>query len=299
MKIAIVGDPHISEKTPRCRVDNYLETVLGKLEFIAKNNDKVIILGDLFHIHSNSTLLFNLVYQMFSKYPNKFISILGNHDIFHNNISALNRTTIGSLVYTGVLDLKLSGFELDGVQFEVSNVLKDMDKIPVDKNNEKILLGHNFYNMELSPKESFTHDDIEKLNYKIVFLGHDHKPYDEEFVGNSILIRMGSLTRIDTQEYNKERKIYYYQLDTETMEYSKVPVPCKSITEVYNENAYDKVRLVKTQLSFSDIGAVLAKFNKQKEGSISLDKVLVNLGATTKQRNYIKFMHELSGVDYN
>ena len=299
MKIAIVGDPHISEKTPRCRIDNYLETVLGKLEYIAKNNDKVIILGDLFHIHSNSTLLFNTVYKVFAKYPNKFISILGNHDVFHNNISALNRTTIGSLYYTGVLDLKLKGFELGGIRFEVSNVLKDMSKIPVDKDNESILLGHNYYGTELSPKETFSREDITKLNYKMVFLGHDHKPYDEEFVGNSILVRMGSLTRIDTQDYNKDRKIYYYQLDSETMEYDKLPVPCKSTTEVYNENAYNKVKVIKNQLSFSDISAVLAKFNKQKEGNISLDKVLKELGATVKQRDYIKFMHELSNVEYN
>ena len=39
----------------------------------------------------------------------------------------------------------------------------------------------------------------------MAFLGHDHSPYDEEFIGQTTLVRMGSLTRIDTQEYNKDR----------------------------------------------------------------------------------------------
>ena len=49
MKIAIVGDTHITEYI-REREDNYLNAVLLKLEYIATHNDKVIILGDLFEV---------------------------------------------------------------------------------------------------------------------------------------------------------------------------------------------------------------------------------------------------------
>ena len=49
MKIGIVGDVHLSNNI-RCRKDDFLTTALDKLDFVASNNDKVIILGDLFHV---------------------------------------------------------------------------------------------------------------------------------------------------------------------------------------------------------------------------------------------------------
>ena len=101
-KVAIICDPHIMERNPRCRKDNYLEAVIKKLDFVAKHSDKVIVAGDLFHIYSNSTFLFNKVYSLFSKHLNKFIVIPGNHDIFHNNYAFLDKTSVGSLYYTNV-----------------------------------------------------------------------------------------------------------------------------------------------------------------------------------------------------
>ena len=40
-KIAIVGDVHLVERNHSCRKDSFLETALGKLEYIAQNNDYV------------------------------------------------------------------------------------------------------------------------------------------------------------------------------------------------------------------------------------------------------------------
>lgn len=301
MKIAIVGDVHLAERNPRCRKDNFLNSILKKLDYIAKDNDKVIILGDLFHVHTNSTQLFNLLFKFFSiKHKNKFICIPGNHDLFHNNLMSLDRTTLGSLYYTGAIELKYKPFNIDNAEFVISLVNKDMENLLVDTDNEKILLGHNFYEMALSPKESFTKDDIRKLNYRYVFLGHDHQPYEEEFVGNSILIRMGSLSRIDISKYNKDRKIAYYQLDSETLDYEKIIIPVQPISECYNNEAFDRVNdsNVKRVLSFVEIGEALAKFNKCSEGTNSLDKTLIKLGATEREREYIKYLHTLTNVKY-
>lgn len=301
MNIAIVGDVHLSERNPRCRKDNFLQSVLNKLDKIAQDNDKVIILGDLFHIHTNSTQLFNTLFKFFNiRHHNKFICIPGNHDLFHNNLMSLDRTTIGSLYYTNAIDLKYSYFKIDNAEFEVSLVNKNLDNIPVDENNSKILLGHNFYEMDLSPKESFTKEEIKKLNYMLVFLGHDHKPYDEEFIGNSTLIRMGSLSRIDIQAYNKDRDIVYYRLDSNTLEYERVILDVQPVSECYIEEAFNKLTNVhrKQALSFVEIGEALAKFNKCADGSNSLDKTLIKLGATDKERDYIKYLHTLTNVKY-
>ena len=147
------------------------ETALNKIAYIAENNDKVIFLGDMFHTCANNTLFFNTVYKFFSKpeFEGKFISILGNHDIFHNNQASINRTTIGSLELTGVLEIKRSSFEIDGWQFDVSPVVKDLSKLGRDLN--KIIFVDNLKsNAKYNPKNLYLiptwiddiYDDIEE-----------------------------------------------------------------------------------------------------------------------------------------
>lgn len=295
-KIGILIDPHITDRH-RCRQDNFLETVLNKLDYIATNNDFVVIPGDLFHTNSNSNYIFYRVYKLLMKHQGKFYAIPGNHDLLHNNLDALDKTTIGSLAVTGALNLKFSSFSIGKATFEVSHVLKDLSKIPVDETNSKILIGHNYLEMRGTEKESFTREEIRNLNYKLVFLGHDHKPYDEEFLGNSTLIRMGSLTRIDTQGYNKERKIFYYQVDSETLEYEKKEVPSQSTKDIFTPEAFQRVGIKKEDVSFIKIGDVLAKFKKKESANLSLHNKLLGM-ASEREIEYIKMLHELNNVRY-
>ena len=295
-KVGILIDPHITDRH-RCRKDNFLETAIEKLDYIAKNNDYVIICGDLFHTNNNSNYIFYTMYKFFTKYSGKFYCIAGNHDLLHNNINMLEKTTIGSLALTGAIKLYFDKFNIGNAEFVVSNVIKDMSKLSVDNSNAKVLIGHNYLEMEGCPKESLTRDDIRALKYKLVFLGHEHKPYEEEFIGESTLIRMGSLTRIDTQPYNKERKIYYYQLDTDTLDYERMEVPSKPASEVFTEEAFQRIGRKKEDISFIKIGDVLAKFKKRETGSNSLHAKLLKI-ATEREIDYIKTLHEINNVRY-
>ena len=295
-KIGIIIDPHVTDRH-RCRSDNFLEVALAKLDYVASNNDYVVICGDLFHTNTNSHLIFNKVYKLLMKHQGKFYAIPGNHDLLHNNLSMLEKTTIGSLALTGALNLKFDKFTIDGVEFQASLVMKDLNKIPVDKTNSKVLIGHNYLELEGSPKESFTRDEIRKLNYKLVFLGHEHKPYEEEYLGNSTLIRMGSLTRIDTQVYNKERGIYYYQLDSDTLEYERKEVPYKKAQEIFTVEAFQRIGRKKEDISFIKIGQVLSKFKKKDSQVNSLHAKLLKI-ANEREIEYIKSLHELNGVRY-
>ena len=295
-KIGILIDPHITDRH-RCRCDNFLETALGKLDYVAENNDYVIICGDLFHTNTNSHLIFNKVYKLFTKHKGKFFAIPGNHDLLHNNLSVLEKTTIGSLSLTGAVHLEFDKFKIDDVEFQVSHVIKNMDKIPVDATNSKVLIGHNYMEPIGSEKEWFTRDEIRKLNYKLIFLGHDHQPHDEEYIGNSILIRMGSLTRIDTQPYNKERDIFYYKLDTKDLSYTKEEVPHKKAEEIFTVEAFQRIGRKKEDISFIQIGDVLSKFKKKNSGINSLHAKLQKI-ASEKEIDYIKYLHDVNNVRY-
>ena len=295
-KIGIVLDPHITDRH-RCRSDNFLEVALKKLDYVASNNDYVIICGDLFHTNTNSHLIFNKVYKLFTKHKGKFFTIPGNHDLLHNNISMLEKTTIGSLALTGALNLEFDKFKIDNAEFQVSLVMKDLDKIPKDESNTKILIGHNYMEPVGVAKEWFTRDEIKQLNYRVVFLGHDHQPHETEYLGNSALIRMGSLTRIDTQPYNKEREIFYYQLDSNTLEYEKKEVPHKKAEEIYTVEAFQRIGRKKEDISFIKIGEILSKFKKRDNVATSLHARLKAV-ASDEEIDYIKAMHELNGIRY-
>lgn len=304
-KIGICTDCHIMERNPRCRSGNYLEDVLAKLAYIADNNDYVIIAGDLFHIHNNSTLLFNTVYTFFKKYnSDKFHVILGNHDVFSRNTSALNRTTIGSLHYTNALQLHMKEWELAGLTFVPVLVDTKPKEVPSDIDSTNIMIAHKYFENGFAPEESLTRDDIRRLSYKMAFLGHDHSPYEEEFIGQTTLIRMGSLTRIDTQRYNKDREIVYYQLRTigdGEFEYSREVVPHKPAKEVYLDEAYQHMSAVgaeKKEVSFVQIGDVLSKLTRRAGGINSLDKTLRRLGTPDDSIADIKWRHEINSISY-
>lgn len=297
-KIAIIGDVHLRERSPGCRKDDYLSNVLDKLEFVLKNNDSVVCLGDVFHSYSNSDYLFYRVYSLLSRYPNKFITILGNHDIVGRNHNELSKTTLGSLEAVGALQIKKDVFEIDGTTFAVSLVDKsNFDSIPIDKENENILLAHNYFDFNLCEEESLSKADIRKLNYQHVFLGHDHAPHDEMYIGNSTVVRMGAFTRSDAQNYNEDREIFYYEYDTETKSIEQRKVPSLPKEEVFVENAFEKKSLRST-VNFLKISEVLKRFNKSKEGNLSLLKTLEKANCPQRYISMIKTYHEMNGVDF-
>jgi hypothetical protein len=108
---------------------------------------------------------------------------------------------------------------------------------------------------------------------------------------------MGSLTRIDTQAYNKERAIYYYQLNTEDLSYQKKEVPHETSDKIFTVEAFQRIGRKKEDVTFIQIGNVLAKFKKKDNANNSLHLKLKKI-ATDQEIEYIKSLHELNNVRY-
>lgn len=297
MKIAIVGDPHISTGF-RARVDDYLKTVLGKIEQIAEENDKVIFLGDVFDASSMSIFVFNTVYKVFKEYPQKFHTILGNHDLFHRNLKSLNRTTIGSLQLTDVLNIHTKEFELGGLTFVPVLTDTPPDDIPYD-DGTAVLLGHKYFEMLVCPEESLETEDIQRLNYKWVFLGHDHVPYEPKRIGNSILYRPGSLTRTTVDLYNKDRNIRYYQIDTTEDTVTEKPVFCLPSEQVYLKGSFDKEDKQTYKVDNNSLTKLLAKFDRHTLKGLSLEETLKRCGGSSEEIQYLRELHRMHNISYN
>lgn len=306
--MGIVIDPHLTERSHRCRRDNILQESLRKLRYVAERCDKVIICGDLFHIYSNSTAFYNIIVNFFMEFRGKFDVIPGNHDCFGRN-ATLGKTTLGSLYYSQVLPVHFKPWKIGGVTFVPMPINADPKSYEPDADNKKILIAHKFYDQAFTPEESLFSEDIKRLNYYMAFLGHDHKPYDEKVVGNTTIIRMGSLTRIDTQCYNLDREICYYELtispDSEWVDYERKVIPSTPTIDCYTENGYLRltqktpdVRGIVPRVSFMQIGDAISKLTKREDGSVSLDKVLRRIETPQNSIADIKARHELNNIQY-
>ena len=246
-KIYFVPDVHLQEQSPRSRKDAYPTTVLEKLEYIVElansNNATTIFLGDVFNAVNMPMNYFYRVVDVFKKFKNKPFTIVGNHDYPRTNPEMLPRTPLGLLNNIGLIEY-LQHYEVEGrVVIEGSHYWQTIPKasqvtttaVPM----KQICVAHCFYEDNFAQEHNLHIKDILELGYDYYVLGHDHTPYEDTKVGDSIIYRPGSLTRGTANDKQLTRdNVYILEYDTELDSFRKVPVPCLPAKEVFNESVF-------------------------------------------------------------
>lgn len=246
-KIYFVPDVHLQEQSPRSRKDSYPSTVLEKLDYIidlANSNDAtVIFLGDLFNAVNMPMNYFYRVCDTFKKFNKVPYTIVGNHDFPRNNENLLDRTPIGFLHNVGLIEY-LQHYEVEGrVVIEGSHYWQAIPKAQqltsTTKPMKKICVAHCFYEDSFAQDHNLHIKDILELGYDYYVLGHDHTPYEDTKVGDSIIYRPGSLTRGTANDKQLTRdNVFILEYDTELDLFSKIAVPCMLAKDVFNESIF-------------------------------------------------------------
>lgn len=246
-KIYFVPDVHLQEQSPRSRKDSYPSTVLDKLEYIAdlanSNDATVIFLGDLFNAVNMPMNYFYRVCDTFKKFNKVPYTIVGNHDFPRNNENLLDRTPIGFLHNVGLIEY-LQHYEVEGrVVIEGSHYWQAIPKAQqltsTTKPMKKICVAHCFYEDSFAQDHNLHIKDILELGYDYYVLGHDHTPYEDTKVGDSIIYRPGSLTRGTANDRQLTRdNVFILEYDTELDLFSKIAVPCMLAKDVFNESIF-------------------------------------------------------------
>ena len=246
-KIYFVPDVHLCEQSPRSRKDSYPTTVLEKLDYIVdlanKNNAITIFLGDIFSAVNMPMIYFYRVVDTFKKFKNKPYTIVGNHDFPRNNESLLPRTPLGLLNNIGLIEY-LQHYEVEGkVVIEGVHYWQQVPKASqlttTVKPMKQICCAHSFYEDSFAEEHNLHIKDVISLGYDYYILGHDHTPYDDVTVGNSIIYRIGSLTRGTANDNQLVRdNVYILEYDTDLDNFKKVSIPCLSAKEVFNESVF-------------------------------------------------------------
>lgn len=290
MKVAIIGDIHFMDNSPRCRKDDYNQSLLNKISFLFKEHDIIICLGDLFDKASTSDAVLNTLFLFlydFELRGKRFYTIYGNHDLYKYNVSLVNKTSLGllDLFYrkqfgrSVILDeLSIGGFTFKQLPFSM-----DKPSLASYKSSD-ILLGHYFYQVKFDSRGSYMESDI-ITEAKYLFLGHDHTIYGEMDVNGTKILRPGSLCRTTYLEVGRRVCYYSLLLVDFRLSYSLLDI-CVDHGVFLVSN---KVKVIESEVPhIEDLSISI------NDGALSMDDTLCSLGASERHIGYINnFLKEL------
>lgn len=266
--VIFIGDMHLKATQPVSRKDDFPIAILRKIEHVAANVNvnkfgTFILLGDVFDSPITSLPYLATVINTFKKIADKGITaytIAGNHDLKNNRMDSLQSTALGILLSTGYLKLAPRELEIGNTIFRCYNYPEELDTKQTDK--YEVCVAHRYYDFGLA-WDSLHEDDVKRLNYDAMVLGHLHIPCDTEVIGNTILYRPGSLSRNTSEPYNKLRvpRVLVFNCDNHKTAY--IDVPCGTADEVFvnqiesnNQPSFsmkDLIQFITTSYSSSDM----------------------------------------------
>ena len=232
-RLLVVGDLHISNKTPSSRLDeDYLETCRGKLQQVvtlSQNVDATLLTGDLFNSPNPPyTVLIMFLTDFLSQFTSPVFTILGNHDVFSRSLKTLTRTAAYLLREVGQL-----------------RIISPLTENPIQLSDSCIYVGKETKDHYHGTKIEMIHELLtERLEFigtipveeyhteaDIVISGHYH-PGFEKWVGPVFFLNPGSLLRTNVGEKDRQPKVAI--LDTKTTEVTLVDIKTTG-SEIFRE----------------------------------------------------------------
>ncbi|HEC66445.1 MAG TPA: hypothetical protein ENI23_14255 [bacterium] len=301
-RILFIGDQHIYHSSPASRKDDYPSVVFEKIAQISRlcvelEIDVCVFSGDMFTAKAIPVTYMIRVIGSFSALrayakKTKFYTLVGNHDLYNYDLSTLERTPLGLMIYAGVIEQLVGTTDFNGVELIAGSCNEPLIKAT---NPENIFFGHYFYGNQWNDKLCLLDDDIIRLGYKVVCLGHDHALYDDiKHPRGFTVLRPGSLMRGSSHRYNLEREVFVQLVEfTDRFTFQKIKLDTKPAEEVFYDKAIQKTDRVakETILSFVEALKETAKVETN-----SAYKILDGLGLEPILFEYIATKFQEHGI---
>jgi len=294
MKILCSGDWHIRATNPRYRIDNYYETLMGKIRWIfelaAKEGCEIILQpGDFFDSPDQANYVIRELVSIIRYYDAiRLFSIYGQHDTRYRKIF---NTTLGifeemELVY--ILGDTL--YNVDGVNFYGASYGKEIP-VPTHPDEINILIVHKMIVKEFQLWWDQTdyisaRDMLKKYDtYDLIISGDNHQSFTYGSKFGSMLINCGSLMR--TTITQRDHKPMVYIVDMDTNEVTKHEVPIRPIDEVMNLELADEIKERN-----EDLEAFMSGLSSNYDAELSFEKNLTSLMKTNETSKEIRSIAE-------
>lgn len=310
-RVSFVGDVHLLETPPKSRKDDYLSSIMEKVSWVSKRSDIIIFLGDIFERSAMSISAFHKVLFMFFMLKlqgKEFYTVIGNHDVPHQNITNLPRTSLGVLNTLRLVNI-LGSMRIGGVRIDTIPFGPKVEVPRLDRYDENaILIGHCFYESRLDPKYSMTEEDASSCGYNFILLGHDHEPHTPMSITTTLpcdglpekthVYRPGSLARNTAHRYNQGRTpdIVQFMIGNGGIEsFQVIPVPCAPYADVFYDTSF---AVEESSSSVTDLEALMTSFDAVASGddTINVRWALRKLNAPGPVMNYLESVYEKLGM---
>lgn len=301
MSVAIVGDLHIGNQV-NSRNDDYFGTCLEKLNQVLSENEEILFLGDFFNTPTLPIEKIQALYSLLKNWNRAVYAIRGNHDVYYMN-NDLSKTALGLLALTGVVKIIDDNETVELKHYKVTALplnFKDIAPISVESAGKNhILVGHHFYGLSCS--DSLTTDYV-RDNFKgfsHLILGHDHKSYEDELVGDIKIVRPGSALRNACTDYNMERTPYYLTWDGSN--FTKKFFKAEPAEKIFTKSAFAKT--VQKEKQFLETLDALLESRKNKSDFKtnrvrSLKGIIQTLDIPEASMNYLVRLHERLNITF-
>ena len=232
MNLVIVGDLHIKYVAPTFRKETYFQELKDKINQInivaQENNAKVLCLGDFFNSYVED--YFELIIYELADMIYGWQSLIGNHDCKSVD-GNLKGTSFGVLVQMNTIKIPTCG-SFDYFHYYNRNQF-------TGKSINQVAFIHD-YIMPKGTKEKFEYKECFENDYKVVFCGHYHYPFDV-VVGGTRYINPGSLMRSTVKELELNRTPEVILLDSDTLQVTHIPLKVNPLQEVSNSLEENKL----------------------------------------------------------
>lgn len=317
----VVGDIHLCNTAPSCRLDNYAETCIKKLEYILDyciDNEisLIVIEGDVFHKHQIPIQFLSTIIATINNKKEKFklktkkeliiSSIIGNHDLPFENHKYIDRSPIYLMFETNTLShFKHITMRSNKTTIEISGFDYSM---PIEKSTNKneccvahCFFGFDFLNALAAKDDSndrISEEQANELGYSVYFLGHDHTDYGVTDKFNYKVVRPGSLLRNSshTQQVNRIPCFYHVIKEDDKYFFNRVEVSialsCEAVftrESLIKPKKYELSENVKTKIS--DVIFSLSEEDKESDDITDILKKIINEKNISKEVQSVLFKY--------
>jgi len=297
MRLLCTGDWHITNKTPKNRIDNYPQTILTKLKYIldyAAENKIFYILqpGDFFDSvkvpHSTVASIAKLLAQYEDTH---LIACFGQHDLqFHNAENPntpLNVLLKAGLVFTAPLMLPI------GHRHYVHFAGWGNDIPEPTEDGYNILLTHRMVIHENKLWEAQTgyeesHTLLKSTKFDLITCGDNHTGFVHTH-DDRILTNCGSLMRSSTSQ--SSHTPFFVVVNTDTNLYHVEYIPVEDINDVMDFSQKEKEEQVNQNLT-----KFISNLTSTKRPELNYKKNLYNLiNSNSIDKGIVDIIDEVMG----
>ena len=242
MKFLLMGDAHLTDKSPKKRTDDFVKAQNSKMMQIfdiykAQKCYAILQPGDLFDSHRASDYLKQYWIKIFKKYKVSVLCVFGQHDLRYHT-SNIDNTPIRVMNRAGNVYIlgKVPSSDDWLLHLYGQSWFEKTPKIQDPKRFNILVVHKQFY----TAKIDFPTQDVEGTNataflkkhpFDLIVAGDNHRFFRATYKGKQ-LINLGSLMRTKIDQVNHKPRVAVFDTKTKKIKFFKLDV--KPFEEVFD-----------------------------------------------------------------